>query len=114
MYKVITGADIITRQLKIMIEGMGKIQDRLGGLEQTQELLAGKVNEIETVKIKDASTQLFSGQPAQGLKDYEKDLGLQPTPIKGRGSKSYLSQQHEAFIKQEPEDEQMKIIPRFN
>ena len=78
-----------------MIEGMGKIQDRLGGLEQTQELLTGKVNEIANVKITDASTQLFSGQEAQGLKDYEKDLGLQPTPIKGRGSKSYLSQQQE-------------------
>lgn len=94
-------------QLKQLIEGMGQIQDRLGGLEQTQELLAGKVNEIETVKITGASTQVFSGQPAQGLKDYEKDLGLQPTPTKGRGSKSYLSQQHEAFIKQEPEDGQM-------
>ena len=78
-----------------MIENMGKIQDRLGGLEQTQELLTGKVNEIETVKITDASTQLLSGPPAQGLKDYEKDLGLQPTPIKGRGSKSYLSQQQD-------------------
>ena len=65
-----------------MIENMGQIQDRLGGLEQTQELLAGKVNEIETVKITDASTQLLSGPPAQGLKDYEKDLGLQPHQLK--------------------------------
>ena len=83
-------------QLKQLIEGMGQIQDRLGGLERTQELLTGKVNEIETVKITDASTQLFSGQAAQAfIKDYEKDLGLQPTPIKGRGSKSYLSQQQD-------------------
>ena len=41
-------------QLKQLIEGMGQIQDRLGGLERTQELLTGKVNEIETVKITDA------------------------------------------------------------
>ena len=93
-------------QLKQLIEGMGQIQDRLGGLERTQELLTGKVNEIETVKITDASTQLFSGQTAQGLKDYEKDLGLQPTPIRSRLEKLSISTTRR-FIKTRTTDGQL-------
>ena len=65
MYEVITGADIISRQLEIMIENMGKIQDRLSVLVSIKQLLARKKNEIESFKIGDSSSRLFSDLPVQ-------------------------------------------------
>ena len=62
---MITGADIITRQLEIMIENMGKIQDRLSFLVSIKQLLARKKNEIESFEIVDSSSRLFSDLPVK-------------------------------------------------
>ena len=62
---MITGAEIITRQLEIMIENMGKIQDRLSVLVSIKQLLARKKNGMESFEIVDSSSRLFSDLPVK-------------------------------------------------